>query len=155
MCTGTFVHFFSFNFFPFWDFSMYKMQIYFGFKNNFFFLKHKLHVGQILNFGWYLSKYPEIFSKWNRVSYYSGLSNITLNKIPRVAIENSLVIDDLNVRLSFKHKILTYSNPIFLNTLLMIASIGYRVLGKGSQTLQFFVRDMWTYSITWSYRNSH
>ena len=35
------------------------MQICFGFKNIFFF-KHKFHAGQILNYGWYLSKRPEI-----------------------------------------------------------------------------------------------
>ena len=56
-CIGTFVHFFSFQFFfSFWGFSVYKMQIFFGFKNFFFFLRHKLHVSQILNFGRYLPK---------------------------------------------------------------------------------------------------
>ena len=51
-CKGTFVHFFSFLFifFSFWGFSVYGMQICFGFKNIFFF-KHKLYAGQILNFG--------------------------------------------------------------------------------------------------------
>ena len=41
---------------------MYKMQICFGFKIFFFFFffKHKLHVGQILNFSRYLLKHPEI-----------------------------------------------------------------------------------------------
>ena len=34
------------------------MQICFGFKN-FFFLKHKLHAGQILNFSRYLPKHPK------------------------------------------------------------------------------------------------
>ena len=37
---------------------MYRMQIYFDFKN-IFFVKHKLHTGQILNFDWYLLKYLE------------------------------------------------------------------------------------------------
>ena len=37
---------------------MYRMEIYFGFKN-FFFLKHKLYAGQILNFGRYLLKRAE------------------------------------------------------------------------------------------------
>ena len=50
-------HFFSF-FFSFWGFSVYKMQICFGFKNIFFF-KYKLHAGQILNFGRYLPKHPK------------------------------------------------------------------------------------------------
>ena len=62
-CIGTFVHFFSFHFFfSFWGFSVYKMQICFGFKIFFFFFffKHKLHVGQILNFSRYLLKHPEI-----------------------------------------------------------------------------------------------
>ena len=36
-CTGTFVHFFSFHFFSFWGFLVYRMQICFGFKNNLFF----------------------------------------------------------------------------------------------------------------------
>ena len=36
------------------------MQICFGFKNFFFFFfKHKLHAGQILNFDQYLLKCPE------------------------------------------------------------------------------------------------
>ena len=34
------------------------MQICFGFKNNFFFFKHKFHADQILNFSQYLSKHP-------------------------------------------------------------------------------------------------
>ena len=49
-CTDTSVHFFSFHFF-FWGFSVYKMQICFGFKNIFFF--------QILNFSRYLPKHPQ------------------------------------------------------------------------------------------------
>ena len=36
-CTGTFIHFFSFYFFSFLGFLVYKMQICFGFKNNFLF----------------------------------------------------------------------------------------------------------------------
>ena len=35
---------------------MYRMQICFGFKNFFFFFKHKLHANQILNSNRYLSK---------------------------------------------------------------------------------------------------
>ena len=49
-----FISFFSFSFFSFWGFLVYRMQICFGFKNNFFFFKHKLHASQILNFGRYL-----------------------------------------------------------------------------------------------------
>ena len=59
------------------------MQICFGFKNKFFFFKHKLHVDQILNFSQYLPKRPKtpeidrndskFFPKWNRVGYCYGL----------------------------------------------------------------------------------
>ena len=36
-CTSTFVYFSSFHFFSFWSFLVYRMQICFGLKNNFFF----------------------------------------------------------------------------------------------------------------------
>ena len=59
------------------------MQICHGFKNFFFFYKHKLHANQVLNFGQYLPKHletpeidwndPKFFPKWNRVGYCSGL----------------------------------------------------------------------------------
>ena len=75
---------FSIRFFSFWGFLVYRMQICSGFKNNFFFFfKHKLDAGRILNFYWYLPKHPKtpeidqndpkFFPKWNRVGYCFGL----------------------------------------------------------------------------------
>ena len=82
-CIGTFVYFFSFHFFFLWDFSVYKLQICFGFKNFFFFLstnfmpaKSWISVGIYRNTRNRL-KWPKIFSKWNRN---------TLDKIYRVTL---------------------------------------------------------------------
>ena len=82
-CICTFVHFFSFHFFSFWGFSVYKMQICFGFKNFFFFF---LSTNFMLAKSWISTsiywnvpkhpKWPEIFSKWKKN---------TLDKIPGVA----------------------------------------------------------------------
>ena len=68
-----FCSFIFFSFF-FWSFSVYKMQICFGFKNIFFILfKHKLHAGQILNFGRYLSKHPETLEiDWNYPKFFQS-----------------------------------------------------------------------------------
>ena len=57
------------------------MQICFGFKNNFFFFfKHKLHAGQILNFGRYLLKRaetPEIDQNDSKF-FQSGIGWVTV-----------------------------------------------------------------------------
>ena len=56
-CIGTFVYFFSFHFFfPFAIFRCTECKFVLVLRT-FFFFKHKLHAGQILNFGWYLPKY--------------------------------------------------------------------------------------------------
>ena len=82
-CTDTSVHFFSFHFFFFWGFSVYKMQICFRFKKFFFFF---LSTNFMLAKSWISTsiywnvpkhpKWPEIFSKWKKN---------TLDKIPGVA----------------------------------------------------------------------
>ena len=59
---------------------MYGMQICFGFKNIFFFFKHKLHADQILNFDRYLLKRPKTPEiEWNDPKFFkSGIGWITV-----------------------------------------------------------------------------
>ena len=66
-------------------FLVYRMKICFGFKNNFFFFfffffKHKLHAGQILNFGQYLPKHPEtpVIDRNNSKFFQSGIGWVTI-----------------------------------------------------------------------------
>ena len=79
-CTSTFVYFSSFHFFSFWSFLVYRMQICFGLKNNFFFFKAQISYRSNLKFRSIFTKTPKIgwndlkiFLKWNRVSYCFGL----------------------------------------------------------------------------------
>ena len=82
---------------------MYKMQICFGFKNNFFF-KHKLHAGQILNFGWYLLKHLETLEiDWNDSKFFQNEIGIPWTKFlesplhtPNKETEEETTTKDLN-----------------------------------------------------------
>ena len=82
--TGTFVHFFSFHFFSFWGFSVYRMQICFGFKNIFFLSTNFMPAKSWISAGIYRNtrnkpKWPEIFSKWNRNTQDKILGVATAN----------------------------------------------------------------------------
>ena len=63
------------------------LQICFGFKNNFFLNTNFILAKSWISAGIYGNrpKWPEIFSKWNRVGYCSSLSKNTLDKISGVA----------------------------------------------------------------------
>ena len=102
-CTGTFVHFISFHFFFFWGFLVYRMQICFGFKNNFFFFfwgTNFMPAESWISADIYRNtqnrpKWPEIFSqvKWGGLLFrlfidtifsghygWNGMELITLNR---------------------------------------------------------------------------
>ena len=90
-CTATFVHLFSFHFFfPFEVFQCTKckfvlvLRIFF-----FFFFKHKLHTGQILNFGQYLLKRPKTLEiDWNNPKFFRSKIGIPLTKF----LESPLIL---------------------------------------------------------------